>query len=369
MLLGAQFCSTLPDYFPCNQRSVFMSLCNKLHRRGFTLTEALVVIAIVSILLGLAIPAVQSIRESARNVACLNNLKQIAIGAHLYESQFKRLPPGTIGYKHAVNWNDFRNVPTGVYWKNKQHTSCLAILLPFLEYKNLIGVCDRSVFDTRNDLLHYRQLGNDIGWFGDIEGFAELSAQQMPIFACPSDSIQTLLDVSFTGGSQPVTIDNRDAMSYLAFLDTEKPGKYIGTNYLGCSGAISGGLSEDKSKNMLRGAMSSGEKMSLKDIRDGLSNTFMFGESIGEIEQKVRVLIQPWNVGGLARGRGRVRFGASKDRELLGNPSESSVFGFGSFHSSSVNFAYVDGSVKSCSQEISNDVLLSLCGIADGSID
>lgn len=84
-------------------------------QRGFTLVELLVVTAIIGVLVALLLPAVQAAREAARRIKCANNLKQLGIGLHNYESSLGMLPWG----------NAYPRIAGALSW--------IACLLPFIE--------------------------------------------------------------------------------------------------------------------------------------------------------------------------------------------------------------------------------------------
>ena len=94
-------------------------------RRGFTLIELLVVIAIIAVLIALLLPAVQAAREAARRAQCVNNLKQIGLAMHNYNSTFDVIPPGGV----VVLANPWANNSNMLSWRT--------LILPQMEQNNL----------------------------------------------------------------------------------------------------------------------------------------------------------------------------------------------------------------------------------------
>lgn len=121
-------------------------------RSGFTLVELLVVIAIIGILVGLLLPAVQAAREAARRMSCSNNIRQIGLALHNFESAFKKVP--TWGKEFSFNdpyapvGNPFFNATADA----RRPMGVLGQLLPYMEADNIYKMFDhkKPLIDPRN---------------------------------------------------------------------------------------------------------------------------------------------------------------------------------------------------------------------------
>src|SRR4030081_3663398 len=104
---------------------------------GFTLIELLVVIAIIAVLIGLLLPAVQKVRESANRMKCQNNLKQLALAMHSYsDTNGAFAPGGWIGDRSGNDWSDNRG-------------SWLVHTLPYMEQVNIYKGIPNLILDPK----------------------------------------------------------------------------------------------------------------------------------------------------------------------------------------------------------------------------
>lgn len=302
-------------------------------RRGFTLVELLVVIAIIAILVGLLLPAVQTAREAARRTSCQNNLKQIGLALHSFESVHRVFPAS--GWTQPGPGN-----PAGRY------VSWRSLTLPYIEQENLQKLYD---FD-----LHW--------WEGTN---AVVAAVPVKTYQCPS--VPTRPEVLSAVAKPP-----RPAMT---FANPVAP-----TDYEAMMGVQPASINPHLSSPLYNSAnrfsvMYRNSAIRLADILDGTSTTIVIVECGGRpLVYRVRVA-EP-AIGddqgiGWADSEGPFSLdGASGDGLLEGcgpvlgctaamnKKNDNEPY---SFHPGGGNFLFADAHVQFLDESIDLAVMAAMC--------
>jgi prepilin-type processing-associated H-X9-DG protein/prepilin-type N-terminal cleavage/methylation domain-containing protein len=187
-------------------------------RRAITLLEVLLVIAIIGVLLGLLLPAVQKVRSAAQRVHCANNLKQIGLGLLQYHDAYERFPPSVV-----MGESDFAFLS----WR--------ARILPFIGQEALWQ-------QVVADYAYMPPDAQGVPWYDDPPQVGFFAV--VPTFACPADSRT----------SQPTTFEGVPVLY---------------TSYAGVNGV---------NFSTLDGILFYNSRVRIADITDGTSNTIMVGE-------------------------------------------------------------------------------------------
>jgi len=253
-------------------------------RRGLTLVELLVVIAIVGLLVGLLLPAVQLVRESARRSQCAGNLRQLGQGVQSFTQAMGRLPPGAAGPFRPFLPSDWTGVDPswGVSW--------MVYVLPMIEQS--------AIFSKLNFIP---------GVGADAATISALGDAVIPAYACPTSPLPV-----FEGVLSPPPNDKRVMVSHYAGIAGAAPEiwkadaalwqkcRVNDIGFPGCcgSGRVSGG-----------GALIPAGVISYGSFTDGTSTTLMISEQsdylLTDSGQRV-----PWRASGYA-GRAGFAFGGA----------------------------------------------------------
>lgn len=203
-------------------------------RQAFTLIEMLVVIAVIGMLAGLLLPAVQSAREAARRSSCSNNLRQIGLAMASFESANKGLPPRRMG----PSWT-----PAVA---NRGYCGWGAIILPYLELKNVSRLYDvtANFYDTVN---------------------ATAISTWIPSYNCPASPQNRSMTVCNTGGT---------------ITSTGIAGDYFGANGVQAWWFSESATNTQYSQNT-ETAMADNRNRPLSEITDGLAYTLLITEEAG----------------------------------------------------------------------------------------
>jgi prepilin-type N-terminal cleavage/methylation domain-containing protein len=327
----------------------------KMSRQAFTLVELLVVIAIIGILVGLLLPAVQAAREAARRMQCSNNLKQIGLSIHNYESAYKRYPIGSVD-------DDPKERTPRRLWEAGNHRkgTVLVKLLPFVEQGPLFNSLDFR-FDVELQL-------NAAAPFNEPTR-VNMRNVAMSVYRCPSDGTsQRGLTQQNHLYNYSLSIGNNNMNANGSWCN-EHPNQSFATRAAGIIGGNifnNGGNGHGHSAPYANGSGQSGVisrcdwSARFGDLTDGTSNTIAGGEILPSCHDHHR------GGGGWYNSNGqwtattpRINFntcGKQGVNDQANNCFDRRVWmtsgGFKSDHTGGCQFVMGDGSVHFLSQGI-----------------
>ena len=324
-------------------------------RSAFTLIELLVVVAIIGVLIGLLLPAVQKVREAASRMRCVNNLKQIALATANFTETYGAFPPARI-IERPVGNNPSINFGGGAC--GGEHASWFVRILPFLEEDNAFKKWDLAApVKNQQD---------------------EARTHRPTTFLCPSRRGKEDALLPWQPGP-PVKLP-----CGCEFPGKPVPGGALG-DYAGNHGDLgtgSSGLPTDfywggNGTGVIissRGVCENGsprdwmDRIRYADISDGASNTFLLGEKhlprsrVRQVPDDGSLYDGTYFYNMSRVGAPGVPLARGPDDDVAG----MGLFAFGSWHQGVCHFAFCDGRVSAVKNEIGTQVLERLCHRADG---
>lgn len=293
-------------------------------RNAFTIIELLVVIAIVGILIGLMLPAVQAVRESARIVQCQNNMRQIALACHNYESTYKELPgyagekrPGLVTYRLQ---RDRNKKLAGGTWPSQA--------MFFMEQEKIASEIRRFASDS--DIAPTDQVKDVVrAVVGEFNCPSRRDAKPYPLGDPYKDrygSKAARTDYAMNGG--PAVVDPNDHR----IIDVKYDGVWV-----------------------------MGKRTKFSRILDGLSNTYLLGEKAMDVNRYTtgncfgdRAPLAGWNETWIS-SHSYVRY-AARQPQIDSVNNCLVCHDFGSAHPAGFSVAMTDGSVRMTNFNIDIDL-------------
>jgi prepilin-type N-terminal cleavage/methylation domain-containing protein len=338
----------------------------RIRANAFTLVELLVVIAIIGILVGLLLPAVQAAREAARRMSCQNNLKQLGLACHNFESASGHFP--TAGGQTNTFWDTGEELAPRF---GTQNLGWAFQILPYMEQGNL--------FNQRPTA-------------GYLGGPAPLIQQNIAALRCPSRGDRQVNMGTFTLALTDYAgvIGNWNEPGWQGFAWEHWTDPRPGEGQLVWTGIIAKGYHH----NVVNSSTIRFSRIGFGAISDGTSNTIMlaekaanaqnytlstgdgwpwweaWGQFVGSDWPTMR-MIAPTTADNGGPGQGNPEVGVLGDTQarpgwMFVNDVQTQEFGFGSSHPGVFNAVFGDGSVRSLSQSANLGVLNALGKRADG---